>query len=246
MDLERFRLRAFLESLDPSELEMIDTPVALADVAQQLEGSRKAVWFTKVGPEGASLAGNVAGSRSRLARAFGTAPEKLLSVALERLKTKPEVVEADKAPCQEVIEKDPDLTKLPVHLQHGLDGAPYISASTDFTLDRETGWINVGMRRLMLRGRKEAGVDLVSPSDLRAIYLAQAKRGEPLPVAFVVGSNPIDQLAATMRIATNEIGLLASLRAAPLPVGKCMTNHLRVAADAEDVVEGYFHPAGHV
>jgi UbiD family decarboxylase len=246
MDLERFRLRTFLESLDGDELERIDTPVALADVAQALEGSRRAVWFTKVGPEGASLAGNVAGSRSRLARAFDTTPQQLLSVALARLKGKPEVVEVSKAPCQEVVEKDPDLTKLPVHLQHGFDGAPYISASTDFTLDRDTGWINVGMRRLMLRGRKEAGVDLVAPSDLRAIYLAQAKRGEPLPVAFVVGSNPIDQLAATMRIATNEIGLLASLRAAPLPVVKCVTNDLRVPADAEYVLEGYFHPAGHV
>jgi len=61
-----------------------------------------------------------------------------------------------------------------------------------------------------------------------------------------VGSNPIDQLAATMRIATNEIGLLASLRAAPLPVVKCVTNDLRVPADAEYVLEGYFHPAGHV
>src|SRR5436190_12679486 len=218
MDLERFRLRAFLESLDPSELEMIDTPVALADVAQRLEGSRKAVWFTKVGPEGASLAGNVAGSRSRLARAFGTAPEKLLSVALERLKTKPELVEVDKAPCQEVVEKDPDLTKLPVHLQHGLDGAPYISASTDFTVDRESGWVNVGMRRLMLRGRREAGIDLVAPSDLRALYLAHAKRGEALPIAFGVGSHPIDHVAATMRIPADEAGLIASLRGAPLPV----------------------------
>jgi UbiD family decarboxylase len=246
MDLERFRLRTFLESLGPQELERIDEPVALCDVAARLEGNAKAVWFTRAGPEGASLAGNVAGSRSRLARAFGTTPPQLLSVALARLKSKPEIVEVSKAPCQEVVEKDPDLTKLPVHLQHGLDGAPYISASTDFTLDRDTGWINVGMRRLMLRGRKEAGVDLVAPSDLRAIYLAQAKRGEPLPVAFVVGSNPIDQLAATMRIATNEIGLLASLRAAPLPVVKCVTNDLRVPADAEYVLEGYFHPAGHV
>jgi UbiD family decarboxylase len=246
MDLERFRLRTFLESLGAQELQRIDTPVALAEVAQILEGNTRAVWFTKVGPEGASLAGNVAGSRSRLARAFGTTPQQLLAETLTRLKSKPEIVELSKAPCQDIVEKDPDLTQLPVHLQHGLDGAPYISASTDFTLDRDSGWMNVGMRRLMLRGRREAGVDLVAPSDLRAIYLAQAKRGEPLPVAFVVGSNPIDHVAATMRIPVNEAGLLASLRGAPLPVVKCVTNDLRVPADAEYVLEGYFHPAGHV
>ena len=246
MDFERFRLRRFLESLDSAQLERIETPVALADVARILEGNPKAVWFTRVGPEGASLAGNVAGSRSRLAHAFATTPERLLAEVLSRLKAKPEIVEVARAPCQEMIEKEPDLTALPVHLQHELDGAPYISASTDFTVDRETGWVNVGMRRLMLRGRKEAGVDLVAPSDLRAIYLAQAKRGEALPVAFVVGSHPIDHVGATMRIPTNEAGLLASLRGEPLPVVKCVTNDLRVPADAEYVLEGYLHPAGHV
>jgi len=110
MDLERFRLRRFLESLDSSEVRRIDTPVALADVAGILEGSAKAVWFTDVGPEGASLAGNVAGSRSRLAQAFGTSRERLLAEALGRLKNKPEVVDVSDAPCQQVVEKDPDLT----------------------------------------------------------------------------------------------------------------------------------------
>ena len=245
-DFERFRLRRFLESLGSEELQKVETPVALADVAAALEGNPKAVWFSRAGPEAAELAGNVAGSRSRLAHAFGTTRERLLQEVLSRLRAKPEIVEVSRAPCQEVVEKDPDLTALPVHLQHGLDGAPYISASTDFTVDRETGWVNVGMRRLMLRGRREAGVDLVAPSDLRAIYLGQAKRGEPLPIAFVVGSHPIDHVAATMRIPTDEAGLIASLRGAPLAVVKCLTSSLRVPADAEYVLEGHLDPAGHV
>ena len=48
------------------------------------------------------------------------------------------------------------LTALPVHLQHGEDGAPYISATLDFSLDPDGGRTNVGMRRLMLRGRRNA------------------------------------------------------------------------------------------
>jgi 2,5-furandicarboxylate decarboxylase 1 len=246
MDLERFRLRRFLDSLPPEELQKLEAPVALGELAAALEGNPRAVWFSRAGPEGAELAGNVAGSRSRLAHAFGTTRERLLQEVLSRLRAKPEIVEVSRAPCQEVVEKDPDLTALPVHLQHGLDGAPYISASTDFTVDRETGWVNVGMRRLMLRGRREAGVDLVAPSDLRAIYLSQAKRGEPLPIAFVVGSHPIDHVAATMRIPTDEAGLIASLRGEPLPVVKCVTSNLRVPADAEYVLEGHLDPAGHV
>jgi 2,5-furandicarboxylate decarboxylase 1 len=248
MDVERFRLRRFLESLGADELERIDSPVELAEVAAALEGNPRAVWFSRAGPEGAALAGNVAGSRSRLAAAFDTTPARLLAEVLARLSNAPEIIEVPRsaAPAQQVVEEDADLTKLPVHLQHGLDGAPYISASIDFALDRDSGWINVGMRRMMLRGRREAGVDLVAPSDLRAIYLAQAKRGEPLPVAFVVGSHPIDQVAATMRIATNELGLLASLRGAALPVVKCIASELRVPADAEYVLEGYLDARGHV
>src|SRR6185503_4923326 len=153
------RLREFLERLPADELERIGGSVHLADVARALDGNPRAVWF-----EGLGLAGNVTGSRSRLAIAFGTTPRELLPEVLRRLRNPGEVVEVQKAPAQEVVEKDPDLTALPVHLQHGLDGAPYISASVDFTRDDERGVTNVGMRRLMLRGRREAGIDLNAPS----------------------------------------------------------------------------------
>ena len=247
MDLEQFRLRSFLESLSAGELERIEAPVQLADVAAALEGNTRAVWFARAGPEGAPLAGNVAGSRSRLALAFGTSPQDLLQEVLRRLKTRQDVVEVprERAPAQQVVERDADLTALPVHLQHGLDGAPYISAAVDVTLDRQTGCSNVGMRRLMLRGRREAGVDLNAPSDLRAIYQAQVARGERLPIAFVVGSHPLDQVAATMRLPGDELALMGAMRAAALPVVKCVTNDLRVPADAEFVLEGYLDERGY-
>jgi UbiD family decarboxylase len=240
-----FRLRGFLESLRPDELQRIDS-VELADVAAALEGNRKAVWFMRAGAEGASLAGNVAASRSRLAHAFDTTPEELLQEVLRRLKNKGEIIESKAAPAHQVIETEPDLTALPVHLQHGLDGAPYISAAVDFAHDEERGVTNVGMRRLMLRGRREAGVDLNAPSDLRAIYQAQVKRGKRLPIAFAVGSHPIDQVAATMRLPGDELALIGALRGAPLPVVKCVTNDLRVPADSEYVLEGYLDERGYV
>jgi UbiD family decarboxylase len=101
------------------------------------------------------------------------------------------------------------------------------------------------MRRLMLRSRTETGVDLVAPSDLKAIYEANAAQGKPTPVSFVVGMHPIDHVAAVMRMPVDELGLLAVLRDAPLPVVKCVTNDIRVPADAEWVLEGYFDERGH-
>jgi 2,5-furandicarboxylate decarboxylase 1 len=189
----------------------------------------------------------VAGSRSRLALAFDTTAPQLLAEVLRRLAGVQEVVEVRDAPAQQVVEtKSPDLTALPVHLQHGFDGAPYISASVDFTRDPASGFANVGIRRLMLCGRREAGVDLNAPSDLRAIYQAAVSRGERLPIAFVVGSHPIDQVAATMRLPGDELALVARLRAAPLPTVKCVTNDLRVPADAEYVLEGYLDERGYI
>ena len=49
-----------------------------------------------------------------------------------------------------------------------------------------------------------------------------------------------------MRLPIDELGLVASLRDAPLPVVKCVTNDIRVPADAEYVLEGYLDERGHV
>jgi UbiD family decarboxylase len=248
--LETFNLRSFLEKIGPNQLQSIVTSVELAEIAALLEGNPKAVLFSKPGGESVELCGNVAASRERLAIAFDTTPDNLLTVVLARLREKGRVIEVrgEQAPVQQVVltGDECDLTKLPVHLQHGLDGAPYISASIDFVIDPATGWTNVGVRRLMLRGRRRAGVDLVAPSDLRAIYIEHAKRGERLPIAFAVGTHPIDHVAATMRIPVDELALIASLRGAPLAVVKCITNDLRVPADAQYILEGYLDERGHV
>jgi UbiD family decarboxylase len=251
IDLDRFRLRRFVEELrQAGELEVRSGNADLAEIAQALEGNARAVLFERVGKEGAQLAGNVMGGRERLARAFGVAPDKLLAEVLRRLRSAPQIVEVPReaAPAQEVVltGDKADLTALPVHLQHGMDGGPYISAAIDFALDPSNGWTNVGVRRLMLRGRREAGVDLNSPSDLRALYEAAVKQGRSLPVAFVVGSHPVDYVAAVMRLPVDELGLLASLRDAPLAVVKCVSCDIRVPADAEWVLEGVLDERGHV
>ena len=62
----------------------------------------------------------------------------------------------------------------------------------------------------------------------------------------MVGGHPIDYFGATMRIPGDELSLLASLRSAPMPVVKCLTNELRVPADAEWVLEGYLGEEGYV
>ena len=162
--------------------------------------------------------------------AFGVPTAEVALEIERRLKVKQELVEVPRrdAPVHQVVIRgdDIDVTQFPAHLQHALDGAPFISASIDYTIDPATGMTNVGLRRMMLRGKTETGVDLNAPSDLRAIYMAASGRGEKLPVSFVVGSHPIDHVAATMKEPGDELRMTAALRGAPLPVVKCVTNEI--------------------
>src|SRR6516165_5569002 len=191
-DTEKFRLRRFVEKLaQEGECIVHDQPIDLMDVAAVLDCNPSAVWFRAVGPEKAELVGNVMASRRRLAAALATDEAGFPRVLRERLAhpIAPIEVASAQAPVHEVVltASEADLTTLPVHLQHGLDGAPYISAGIDYARDAN-GSTNIGCRRLMLRGPRSAGIDLNAPSDLRALYQAAVARGERLPVAFAVGS----------------------------------------------------------
>ena len=249
-DYEQFRLRRFLESLrEQGEVRTVEESVDLIDVGATLDESAQAVWFRSVGPERAELVGNVMGSRRRLALAFGVDEQALPELLRVRSQVEipPTLVEQTQAPVQEVVKMgaDASLLALPVHLQHALDGAPYISASIDFARDPSTGGTNVGCRRMMLRGRLEAGVDLNAPSDLRAIYQSAVKRGERVEVAYVVGCHPIDFLAATFASRANdELGLMGGLRGVSVPVVQCRSIDVQVPADAEYVLEGYLDDRG--
>ena len=71
---------------------------------------------------------------------------------------------------------DVDLTKLPVHLQHGNDGAPYISAGDRFRARSDDRLDQCRHAPAHAARPRETGIDLVAPSDLRTIYLGDARR----------------------------------------------------------------------
>ena len=247
---DSFRLRRVVDALiDAGECEVEDRPIDLVDMAARLDCNAKAVLFRAAGAERAHVVGNVMGSRRRIALAMGSDEASFPALMRERVaKPIPPVdVKAGEAPVQEIVQtgEEANLLTLPAHLQHALDGAPYISAGIDFARDPKTGLTNIGCRRMMLRGPREAGIDLNAPSDLRAIYQAAVARGEPLPIAYAVGSHPADFLAAlAVTPPIDELDVIGGVRGAALPVVKCVTNDVRVPADAEIVLEGYLDPRG--
>lgn len=189
------------------------------------------------------------GSRARLALAFGVPKEKLLGEVIRRFANPipPIEVASAQAPVHQVVwtGADADFTKLPIHLQHGEDGGPYISASIDICRSIDGRKRNLGYRRMMLRGPHEAGIDLIAPSDFRALYAEFHKRKERMPVAFIIGSHPADGVAATaMHPINDEVALMGGLREAAVPLVRCATIDAMVPADAEMIFEGYLDEQG--
>lgn len=249
-DTEQFRLRNFIALLArEGELETVSEPVDLIEIAPRLDGNAKAVLFGCVGPERTQLVGNVMGSRRRLALAFGATEKSLLAEVQKRIATPiaPIEVASAQAPVHAVVLTGAEacFTRLPVHLQHSEDGAPYISAGIDISRSYDGGKRNVGYRRLMLRGASTAGVDLVAPSDLRMLYGEYVKRKERMPIAFAVGSHPADSVAATCTwTAADEVEVMGAMRGAAVPLVRCATIDAMAPADAEMILEGYLGSEG--
>jgi 2,5-furandicarboxylate decarboxylase 1 len=249
-DHDRFRLRRFVGHLiEIGEAVVHREPISLAELSAVVEATPKAVLFADVGQQHYEIAAAVCGSRRRLAAAFGVEERQVAHEYLRRLGNPQPVLEvrSDEAPVQAVVLQgdDVDLTRLPFHLQHEYDGGVYISAAIDFAVDPVTGKRNVGCRRLMLRGRRELRSNLTDSSDLKAMYLGCLARGEPLPVSFVIGSHPLDFLAATQKQPVDEFALIGAIRGEPIRMVRGVSNGILVPADAEVVVEGYFDAHGY-
>jgi len=97
----------------------------------------------------------------------------------------------------------------------------------------------------MLRDERTLTSNLTQQSDLKEIYRGCVEARQVLPVSFVIGSHPLDFLAATLRVKVDdEVALVAALRAQPLPMVRGVTTDLMVPADAELVIEGFFDAEG--
>ncbi len=149
-----------------------------------------------------------------------------------------------RAACQEVVDHDPDLSKLPVLTCWPQDGGPFMTLPLVFTRDPETGTSNVGMYRLQVYDRNTTGMHWHIHKDGSHFYQKYKKRGERMPVAVAFGCDPAITYAATAPLPEGiyEILFAGFLRGKPVDMVNCITCSLQVPADAEFVLEGYVDP----
>jgi len=246
----RFTFRSWLARLaGTGRLAVIRENVPLehrlAAIAKKLDGVQ-AAWFPRPGGHAIPVVSGLVSKRSWIAEGLGVAESELLA-AYRRAADKPlrwREVPRGEAPCQAVVHDNPDMRKLlpsPLHSEH--DSAPYITAGLVIARNPATGVQNVSINRIQVNAGKRMAL-LMLPRHLNAFHKEAEKKGEGLPVAVVIGVDPLTLLAsqAVSPIDHDELEIAGALHGAPLPVVKCLTSEVRVPAFAEIVIEGRILP----
>ncbi len=150
----------------------------------------------------------------------------------------------NRAPCQEVVEMEPDLSKLPVLKCWPQDGGPFITLPLVITRDPDTGMQNMGMYRLQVFDKNTTGMHWHLHKDGRENYVNHSGRGKRMEVAVAIGADPATIYAATAPLprGIDELLFAGFLRKKGVEVVKCKTNDLLVPAHAEFILEGYVDP----
>lgn len=228
-------MRDFLNELDAEGQlvrvgDEVDPYLEAAKILKERDG--QTVLFEKVKGSGYKVAAGLCGSRDNFARALGVDKGQLIARIAEVIDnpTEPKVVK--KGACQEVVEDDVDLGKIPVLTHATKDLGAYMTASVWLAKDSEWG-LNADFHRASPIS-KDKMVARICHRDLYK-YL---QKNDPLEVAIVNGLHPSVTLAASISTKpdVNELAIANSMK--ELELVKCKTIDVEVPADAEFVIEG--------
>ena len=217
------------------ELIVIDDPISstleIAAVMKQLEP--KPVLFENVAESEFRVFGNMLCSKQRFADYFGidlAGIIPLLSQAIEH-PTDPEIVA--NGPCQEIVNFEPDLNKLPIPFHFQGDGGRFITSGVAITTHPDHGQ-NMDFHRCMQISTTEMSVRVVKGRHFDA-YLEDLGQVE---VAICVGNTPNVLVAGAISVemGVDELGIANSLE--PLQLVQAKTVDLMIPAEAEIVLEG--------
>ncbi len=210
----------------------VDPLLEMAVVIDRLEG--QPLLFERVKGNEHSVAASLCGARENLALDLGVEIGQLLFTLAHALEhpSPPEVVEV--GPCQEVVEEQVDLKRLPILTHLPQDAGPYITAGVAVTRDPDYGR-NVSFHRLLLKDRSHLVARLVEG---RGTDTLLKKSPGGVEVAICIGNSLPVLVAAATSVSpdVDEFSIANTLR--PTPLVRCLTVDLEVPADTEIVLEG--------
>lgn len=247
--------------------EFTDPYLEIAEITDRVSKSHdggKALLFENTGTTFPVLT-NMMGSPTRICHALGTnsldyAGKQIESLFnemtkernsfLDKLKILPYLKDASKwlpvrqrgdAPCQEVIQFNPDINKLPVLKCWPGDGGRFITLPLVHTNDPENGSRNVGMYRMQLFSPTTTGMHW-HRHKTGARHFSSSKESR-FPIAVALGGDPVYTYAATAPLpdGIDEYLLAGFLRDRPVSLVECLTQPIKVPADCDIIIEGYIN-----
>lgn len=162
--------------------------------------------------------------------------------------------------CQEVVRReDASLLDLPIIQCWPHDGEPgfggkpadvtdgtgrYITFAGIYTRDLETGDRNVGMYRVQVFGPRLAAMHWHLHHDGARHFRKYQRRGERMPLAIVLGGEPVLTYAATCPLPPDVSELLFAgfLNDGGIELCPCVSIPMEVPVHAEIVIEGWVDP----
>ena len=229
-------LRRFIEALRTSGRlisvsKTVSKDLEAAAVLNALD--ERPVLFEAVRESAFKVVGNLFGTKQQFADYFGIEPHELIPKIVQAIENPTTPEETDRAPCQEVVEQEVDLDRLPILFHCREDGGNYITSGV-FITKSGAGIQNVDFHRAMQLGKDRFSVRIVKQRDFDALL----NEDKTLPVAVCIGNAPNVLLAAatSVPLGVNELTIANALE--PLKVTKPKTFEGRIPAECEFVLEG--------
>lgn len=239
MDLREY-LKAVRAAGDMHEIRREVDPVReLGRVLAACERAGKAGYFHKVKGFDVPVVGSLLSTPGRIALALGCSVAEVgARMAAATEKPVPAQTISGSAPCQEVVIRDPDLTKWPIPTHSPLDAGAFITAGVVIARDPKTGRHNLSYNRMQIFGPDRAGISMNIWRHIKAFFDQIEPQGKNLPFAVALGPDPVVMMAGAFRYDGDEYEVAGALRGAPIPVVRALTCDVMVPAAAEIVIEG--------
>jgi UbiD family decarboxylase len=243
------------------ELKRITAPVdpilemsTIAYLSGKEIGSPALLFENIKGHPGQRALWNIMGSSlNRVALAIRRAPGRsgldLVKVLKNAMKAQipPRVVAAEGALVNQNVDTGDkiDITRLPAPQMWPLDGGKYIgTCDAVITKDPESGRVNVGTYRQMIKSKSEVGYYASPGKDTVLDRERWWAMGKPAPVAAVYGLDPLLFLVAATSFPkdVSEYNFFGGINGAPIEVFESEITGLTLPANAEIIIEGFAYP----
>lgn len=154
-------------------------------------------------------------------------------------------VKSGKGECQQVIDTNPDLSKIPVMKCWPADGGKFITLPVIHTQDPTTGIRNVGMYRMQIFEKNLTALHWHKHKVSARHFNEYKKLRKKMPVAVALGGDPVYTYCATAPLpdGVDEYMLAGFIRKKRVEMVQCITQDIQVPADADIVIEGYVDPS---